>query len=365
MADVKLTQDRESLFKNITAAFGKDSIMMLAHDTTAQILHWGSTGVYSLDDIMAWGLPGGRFVEFFGPESSGKTTALMAAMIENEFAGGINVVFDAEGTFDQDRYRQMGGDPSKIIMIDPGTMEQYYDKLKRVVAWAKLQVIPETALVLIGVDSMPMLIPKAVLELEGNEQTVAEQSRINSRHLPTIDKALAANTCIVLLNQVRDKIGAMAWSAEGNIDTPGGRIIKHICSVRVLFSKAGQIDNGQKAEKRVIIGMKTEAKVVKNKVGPPLRKTGFRIMFDHRGVDNVRNCLDAFVAKKVIPAPVSGIYKVKDKTIKAEEFAHFIAKHPKWTEAALSDTFELYHKSINVARYLAAPTPAEVKEEAD
>lgn len=356
MAKAKEPATLEALMKSINSDFGAGSIGTLNDDERAKILHWTSTGVYPLDEATGWGLPGGRIVEYFGAESSGKTTALMAAMVENARRGGINVMFDAEGTFDQDRYEQMGGDPSKVIMVDPGTMEEFYDKLKRVITWAKKQEIPTNSVVLIGVDSMPMLITQKQMELEDDEELVAAQSRVNSRHLPTVDHELGSNTCLVLLNQVRDKIGGMAWNADGNIDTPGGRIIKHLCSIRVLFNKQGQIDNGKSKDDRQIIGMKTGAKVVKNKVAPPLRKVEFRIMFDERGVDNIHATLTALVKAGWVTAPNKGIYKLKkvkeEVTFRAEGFAAVTQARPKWTKAALKAAFSLEHESLDVERYL-------------
>ena len=366
---IKDTSSRDFLFTSINTTFGAGSIGTLDNDERAQILHWTSTGVYSLDDATGWGLPGGRIVEYFGAESSGKTTALMAAMVENARRDGVNVMFDAEGTFDQDRYKQMGGDPKAVIMVDPGVMEEFYDKLKRVVTWTKKQEVPQNAVVLVGVDSLPMLITQKMMDLEGEDQLVAEQSRVNSRHLPTIDKELGSNTCLLLLNQVRDKIGGMAWNADGNIDTPGGRIIKHLCSIRVLFNKQGQIDNGKSKDARVIVGMKTGAKVVKNKVAPPLRKIEFRIMFDERGVDNVFATLQTMVKSGWVKAPNKGIYtlnKIKaEVNFKAEGFAGVLKARPKWCQAALKGTFDLKHDSLDLDRYLGKTSVEDDGEDDD
>lgn len=345
-------QTREQFFDSINKDFGAGTIMLLSSNSDAAIMFWTSTGVYGLDEIMSWGLPGGRIVEFFGAESSGKTTALMAAFIENARNGGINFCVDGEGTFDQDRYTQMGGDPDDVILIYVDTLEEFYAKMKRVAAWAKTQDVPGNSVVLIGVDSMPTLIPAAALALKDDDVLVAAASRVNATHLPILDKMLGSNTCLLLLNQVRDKIGSMAWSQEGNIDTPGGRIIKHAASVRVLFNKMGQLDNGKKGPDRRITGMKTGAKVVKSKIGPPLRKTEFRIMFDHRGVDNVDHCLNAFVASRVLTAPVSGVYTFKTgEKFKRDEFYLLLKARPKWTAAALKQTFELFHETIDIRRY--------------
>lgn len=352
----------EQLFAKMTKDYGKGTIMTLETSTVADISHWGSTGIYSLDDAMNWGLAGGRILEWFGAESSGKTTALMSAFIENDRRGGLNVVVDGEGTFDQDRYRQMGGDPKKLIIVHVDTLEEFYDKLKIIIAWAAQQEIPANAVVLIGVDTLTTLIPKDVLEAVGDEQPVASASRVNARHLPTIDKNLPANTCLLLLSQVRDKIGGMTGfgPADDNVDTPGGRIVKHASSTRVFFKKVKQHDNGKKAaEGREITGIQIEAKVTKCKIGPPLRKIQFRVMFDHRGVDGVNNFLLDLVAKKIIPAPSSGVYSVKGKTFKAEGFAEFIKVSPKWTAWALDQCYELKHESVNIARYLNAKVVAE------
>ncbi len=356
MAKTDKIQTAEEFMASMNKDFGVGTVRSLVNDDDAKILHWTSTGIYSLDDATGWGLPGGRVVEYFGAESSGKTTALMAAMVINAERGGINAVADAESTFDQDRYIQMGGDPNKVLMIDPGTMEDFYDKLKKLVTWAAKQTVPHNAVVLIGVDSMPMLIPKRMFELEGEEQTVGEQARINSRHLPSINEMLGSNTCLVLLNQVRDKIGAMAWNADGNIDTPGGRIIKHLCSIRVLFNKAGQIDNGKSKEAREIIGMKTQAKVVKNKVAPPLRKVNFNIMFDERGVDNVQSILETSVLRGWVKKGSAGIYVLQnyksEVEFKAADFARIMHKRPKWTAKMLNECFELEQPIPNLSRFV-------------
>ncbi len=341
----------EAFMKGMATKYGAKSIALLSNHNHAEIIHWSSTGVYSLDDAMSWALPGGRVVEYFGAESSGKTTAMMAAMIENARNGGLNFCADAEGTFDRDRYAQMGGDPDKVTLFYPSTLENFYDWAKDLIAWAKTQEVPTTSVILIAVDTLPMLIPAEVLKSTDEDRTVGAAARVNSQHLPTIDKALGQNTCLLLLNQVRDKIGAMAWTQEGNIDTPGGRIVKHIASLRVLFNKQGQIDNGKSADAREIIGMKTGAKVVKSKVGPPLRKVDYRIMFDERGVDNADACLQAFVKRKLIPAAVKGVYKIGETTFNRNTWPQFVKTHPKWVAKALEATFELYHETIDVSRY--------------
>ena len=354
--------DNDDFLKSMNAKYGQGTAQTLAEDTTAQILHWTSTGMPDLDDAMGWGLPGGRIVEYFGPESSGKTTAAMAALVSNQERGGINVVYDAEGTFDQDRYIAMGGDPEKCIMVDPGTMEEYYDKLKLTCTWAAKQTVPKNAVVLIVVDSVPMVLPKAMLELEGDDVTVAAQARLNSMHLPTVNDLLGGNSCLLLLNQVRDKIGAMAWNADGNIDTPGGRIIKHLCSVRVLFSKMGQIDNKKSGDARIIIGQKTGAKVVKNKVAPPLRKTQFNIMFDTRGIDIVQIILAKAVVKGWVKKGTAGFYfllNAKDEVkFKADAFAEILHTRPKWTRKMMAECFELEQQLPDLTRYIGL-TPVE------
>lgn len=342
---------RDAFKKYMEKQYGKGVMVTLAGNDRAEITHWCSTGVYELDENMAWGIPGGRWVEFFGEESSGKTTALMAAMVENEYRGGQNVLADPEGTFNEDRYVAMGGDPSKIDLLNFDTHEEFYDVLEDYILFARNLDIPKNALVLIGVDSYPMLIPKAHLKAEGDTELVAVQARINSRNMPRINSKMSPNTAVVIINQVRDKVGSMAWTAEGNIETPGGHIIKHMCSVRVLFNKLGQVDNGKQKEARKLIGMKTGAKVVKNKLGPPLRKTEFRIMFDHRGVDTVDHVLQKFITMKLLKYNM-GIITVKGETMPKDQFPQWLAKHPIWCGKALEICYELYHPDVNLKRYL-------------
>lgn len=349
---------RDAMFAKLEKDFGKGSITTLSRSTEAAIVHWTSTGCYALDEATNWGLAGGRIVEYFGAESSGKTTEAMAALIENERRGGQGAVYDSEGTFDQDRYVEMGGNPETLIICESGTLEEFYDKLKVMLMYARGCVIPKNAVFLIVVDTLTMIQPKAMLEAEGDEQPVAAASRVNARHLPTIDKTLPANTCLLLLSQVRDKVGAAAWgAADSNIDTPGGRIVKHVCSTRVFFNKMGQVDNGLDKEAKKIIGMKIQAKVVKSKIGPPLRKADFRIMFDKRGVDNLNGFLLTLVAQKLIPAPKLGVYSIKDVTFKADGFAEFVATHPKWTARALDQCYTLEHTSIRTEHLYTKPAP--------
>lgn len=347
---------RDAMFDKLEKDFGKGSITTLSKSTEAAIIHWTSTGCYSLDEATNWGLAGGRIVEYFGAESSGKTTEAMAALIENERRGGTGAVFDAEGTFDQDRYVEMGGNPETLIIIDSGTLEQFYDKLKVLIKYGQGLTIPRNAVFLIVVDTLTMIQPKAMLEAEGEDQPVAAASRVNARHLPTIDKTLPANTCLLLLSQVRDKVGAAAWgAADSNIDTPGGRIVKHVCSTRVFFNKMGQVDNKKDKELKVIIGMKIQAKVVKSKIGPPLRKADFRIMFDNRGVDNLNGFLLTLRSKKIIPEPKQGVYSIKGKSFKEDDFAEFVANHPKWTAWALDQCYTLAHDSIRTDHVYVKP----------
>lgn len=365
MAQVVMTT--ALMYAKLEKDFGKGTITTLAKSTEAAIVHWTSSGNYELDKATNWGLAGGRIVEFFGAESSGKTTELMAAFIENDRRGGKNVVFDSEGTFDQDRYIEMGGDPENLIIVDSGTLEQFYDKLKLILQWAAVQDVPTNSVVLVGVDTLTMIIPKAVLDAEDNEQPVAAAARVNARHLPTIDKTLPGNTCLLLLSQVRDKMAATAWgSADDNIDTPGGRIVKHVCSTRVFFKKWGQIDNGKtntadNPNIKKIIGMKIEAKVVKSKIGPPLRKVSYRIMFDKRGVDNLNSFLLAVVEAKIILKPVQGVYSLKGNSFKADGFADVLVKYPKWTAWAVSQLYDLPHPSIEVQRFVTKPRTLEAK----
>lgn len=358
----------EAFFKTMNK-YGAGTVRSLADSTNAEIVHWTSTGLYALDDIMGWGLPGGRIVEFFGAESSGKTTQLMKSFIENARRGGKNIVFDPEGTFNQDRYKQMGGDPALLLIIDPGTAEEFYDKLKLTLKWARGQQVPTSACVLIGVDTMSMLIPQRVLEATGDDEPMAELPRVNSRHLPTVDKELPANTCLLLLSQIRDKVGAAAWgAADQNIDTPGGHVIKHLASVRVFFNKVGQLDNGKTKDDRVIIGMKTDAKVVKCKVGPPLRKCSYRILFDDRGVDNINSFLSVLVAKKLIKAPEKKVYTLivgqgQEIKVHEDDFAELCSKRPKWSAKMLDAAFELGHPGLDVERFIGRTVPEQKEAE--
>ena len=274
----------EAAVGQIEKAYGKGSIMKLDSDKIPEIPSV-STGALSLDMALGGrGLPRGRVIEIFGPESSGKTTLALTVIANAQKAGGNAAFIDAEHALDPSWAKRLGVDLEQMLISQPDTGEQALEICELLVRSNAVDVIV--------VDSVAALIPKAEIEGEMGDSHVGLQARLMSQALRKLTGAIAKSECIVIfINQLREKIGVMFGSPE---TTTGGRALKFYASVRIDIRRIGAIKDGERN-----VGNRVRAKVVKNKIAPPFRETEFDIMFDE-GISLSGDLLDLAVADSVV-----------------------------------------------------------------
>jgi recombination protein RecA len=268
----------------IEKTFGKGSIMRLDGDDIPVIPGVG-TGSISLDIALGGrGLPKGRVVEIFGPESSGKTTLALTAAAHAQKAGGVAAFIDAEHALDPSWAKRLGVNLDQLLVSQPDTGEQALEICELLVR--------SNAVDIVVIDSVAALIPRAEIEGEMGDSHVGLQARLMSQALRKLTGAISkSETIVVFINQLREKIGVMFGSPE---TTPGGRALKFYSSVRIDIRRTGAIKDGEKN-----IGNRVRARVVKNKLAPPFRDAEFDIMFDE-GISASGDLLDLAVTDNII-----------------------------------------------------------------
>ena len=268
----------------IEKAYGSGSIMRLDSDSIP-VLPSVSTGTLSLDLALGGrGLPRGRVVEVFGPESSGKTTLALTVAANAQKDGGVAAIIDAEHALDPTWAKRLGVDLDELLLSQPDTGEQALEICELLVRSNAVDVIV--------VDSVAALIPRAEIEGEMGDSHVGLQARLMSQALRKLTGAIAKSNCIVIfINQLREKIGVMFGSPE---TTTGGRALKFYSSVRVDIRRIGAIKDGDKN-----VGNRVRAKIVKNKIAPPFRIAEFDIMFNE-GISVSGDLVDLAVEDEII-----------------------------------------------------------------
>ncbi len=311
-----LTAEQKALnntLSHIEKTFGSGSIMKLGEGSHLEIEGIG-TGALSLDLALGGkGLPRGRIVEIFGPESSGKTTIALHAVADAQRKGGVAAFIDAEHALDPAWCKRIGVDIESLLVSQPGSAEEALQIAEELVMCNALDIIV--------IDSVAALVPRAELEGEIGDAFVGVQARLMSQALRKLTgKVSKSKAVLVFINQLREKIGVMFGSPE---TTPGGRALKFYSSCRIDVRRIGPVKEGDE-----VIGSRVKAKVVKNKVAPPFRVCEFDIMYDN-GISREGDLLDLGLAAKLVEKSGSwfnyGDTRIGQGREKAKDF---LREHP-------------------------------------
>ncbi|MEA2176030.1 MAG: recombination protein RecA [Blastocatellia bacterium] len=288
MAEDKVSADRgkavEAALLNIEKKFGKGSIMRLGEKEVSDVAAISTTSL-SLDAAIGiGGVPRGRVIEIYGPESSGKTTLALHIVAEAQKAGGVAAYIDAEHAMDAEYAGNLGVNIDQLLISQPDSGEQALEIAEALVRSNGVDVIV--------IDSVAALVPRAELDGEMGDSLPGLQARLMSQALRKLTAIVSSsNTCFIFINQIREKIGVMFGSPE---TTSGGRALKFYSSLRLDIRRIGAIKDGDR-----FVGNRTKVKVVKNKVAPPFHECEFDIVYGE-GISREGDLIDLGVVHKIV-----------------------------------------------------------------
>ncbi|WP_338869807.1 recombinase RecA [Myxococcus stipitatus] len=321
--------------------FGKGSIMRLGNDEPLmRDVQAISTGSISLDIALGvGGVPKGRIIEIFGPESSGKTTLCLHIVAEAQKRGGICGYVDAEHALDVGYARKLGVRTDDLLLSQPDTGEQALEIAEMLVRSGAIDVLV--------VDSVAALVPKAELEGEMGDAHMGVQARLMSQALRKLTGTIAkSQTCVIFINQIRMKIGVMFGNPE---TTTGGNALKFYASQRLDIRRIGAIKNGEN-----VVGSRTRVKVVKNKVAPPFKEVEFDIMYG-TGISREGDLIDLASNDNIVEKSGSWFSFNGERIGQGRENAKdYLKEHPEVSRAIEAQVLEKY----GITKGAAAPAPA-------
>ena len=284
-AETKKAKALELAITQIDRQFGKGSIMRLGDNYIRTMDNVISTGCLSLDVALGvGGIPRGRVVEIYGPESSGKTTLALHIVAEAQKAGGFAAFIDAEHAVDPDYSKRLGVNTEELLISQPDSGEQALEICETLVRSGALHVIV--------IDSVAALVPRAELEGDMGDSHMGLQARLMSQALRKLTGTVSrSNTTVIFINQIREKIGVMFGNPE---TTPGGRALKFYSSIRLEIRRITTIKDGAE-----MVGSRVRVRVVKNKVAPPFKKSEFDIMYG-KGISYVGDIIELAVEGNIV-----------------------------------------------------------------